>query len=60
MTTILDVNATVWKQKVYEDLSSKEVAELKKTINRAICEAGFVTGSLYLLPDKPVSSDPAC
>lgn len=60
MTTILEVDATVWKQKVYENLSDKEVADLKKAIKGAIRNTGFVTGKLYLLPDKSVSSDSTC
>ncbi|MHA1942166.1 MAG: hypothetical protein ACW97P_10640 [Candidatus Hodarchaeales archaeon] len=61
MTTTLDIDMTAWKQEVYEKLTQEEIDELKKIIQGAVRGAGFVTGKLYLLPDKPVSSsESAC
>jgi len=61
MTTILEIDATAWKQDVYSKLSDEDVKKLNQAIKEAIAGAGFVTGSLYLLP-KPkegkMSSDP--
>jgi hypothetical protein len=55
MTTILDVDMTVWKRKVYDKLTEDEVKELKEIMQKAVQDAGFVTGKLYLLPDEPIT-----
>ncbi len=52
MTTILEIDGSAWKQAVYDELTNEEVEALKKAIKEAIAAAGFVTGSLYLLPAK--------
>lgn len=62
MTTILEIDATAWKKDVYDELTDKEVESLKQAIKGAITNAGFVTGSLYLLPElkeDKTSSAPA-
>ena len=58
MTTILEIDVTAWKKDVYSELSGEDVEKLKQAIKGAVKGAGFVTGSLYLLPAKEDKRSP--